>query len=156
VHHPVQDERDQGAEPGVAVHELPGAVDGVDDPDRRRAADRLVGRGIGVHRLLADHDRAGQQRGERAGEVPLGQAVGVRHEVVRSGLLVDLVRGEPPEPGHDLGGCRRADGVFHVGRAAREKLVDGFGGFGGFDHGSMTARPTDNPCPSGVPRVESP
>jgi hypothetical protein len=153
VHDAVQDERDQRAEPGVAVHELPGAVDRVDDPDGRGAADRLVGRRVGVHRFLADHDRAGQQCGEGGREVLLGQPVGVRHQVVRAGLLVDLVGGELPEPGHYLRGGGRADDVFHFGRAVCEKLVDGFDVF---DHGSMTARATDNPHPSGVLGMESP
>lgn len=106
-----------------------------------------------MDRLLADDDRAGQQLGERLGEVLLGLAVGVRDQVVRAALLVDLVRGQLPEARHDLGGGRLPDRFFDVGRAAREKLVDGFDVF---DHGSMTTRATDNPRPSGALRVELP
>jgi hypothetical protein len=121
-------------------------------PHGRLAPYRLVDRRVGVHGLLADHDGAGQQRGECVGEVALGQAVGVRHQVVRPGLLVDLVRREPAEAGHDLGRGGRADRLLHIGRVTCEKLFDGFHLF---DHGSMRARATDNPRRCGARRVES-
>ncbi len=107
------------------MHELPCAVHRVHDPDQVLAANRLVHGGVGVHRFLADHEGAGQQGGEGVGEVPLGQAVGVRHEVVRAGLLVDLVLREPAEARHDLGRGRLADRILHVGRVTREKPFDG-------------------------------
>src|SRR5690606_29584545 len=75
-------EGDQGAEPGVAVDELPGAVDGVDDPHRRVLAQRPVDAGVVVHRLLADHGGAGQQGAQGVGQVQLGLAVGVGDQVV--------------------------------------------------------------------------
>jgi hypothetical protein len=106
-----------------------------------------------VDRLLADHDRAGQQLDEYPGEVLLGLAVGVRDQIVRAGLLVDLVCRELPEARHDLGGGGRADRLLDVGGAVGQKLVDGFDVF---DHDSMTARATDNPHPAGVLRMESP
>ncbi len=139
-------EGDQRAEAVVAVHELAGAVDGVDDPDGGVGLYRVVRGRVGVHRFLADHDRAGQERAERLGEVLLGEPVGVGHQVVRSALLVDLVRGELPEARHDLGRGRLTDRFRHVGRVLCEKLVDGFVVF---DHPSMRARPTDNPRPAG-------
>jgi hypothetical protein len=105
-----------------------------------------------VDRFLADHDGAGQEGAECFGEVLLGQPVGVRHQVVRSALLVDLVRGELTEAGHDLGRGGLAEGLLHVGRVAGEKLVDGFRVV---DHDSIRARPTDNPHPMGGLWVES-
>lgn len=145
-------ERDERAEAGVAVDELPGAVHRIDDPDGRLALYRLVRSGVGVHRLLADHDGAGQQLGQHLGEIQLGLAVGVRHQVVRAALLVDLVGGELTEARHDLRGRRLADRFFDIGRVPGEKLFDGFVFF---DHGSMRARATDNPRPAGGQGVES-
>ncbi len=133
----VLDQGDQGAEAGVAVHELAGAVDGVDYPDRRGALERAVGRGVGVHRLLADHDGAGQQRAERPGEVLLGPSVGVGHQVVGAALLVDLVRGEPAPARHDFQSSGLADGFLHVGGAPSEKLVDGFRVYDHVPHKNM-------------------
>ncbi len=120
------DERHQRAEAVVAVHELTGAVDRVDDPHRYVVLERPVHRRVGVHRLLADDHRAGQQGAEVLGEPQFGEAVGVRHQVVGAALLVDLVRGEVAEAGQDLGRGGLADRFLHVGRAAGEKLVDGF------------------------------
>ncbi len=128
----------QGAEAVVAVDELTGAVDRVDDPDRGVALERLVDRRVGVHGLLADHHGAGQQRAEVLGEPQLGEPVGVRHQVVRAALLVHLVRGEAAEAGQDLGRGGLADRLLHVGRAAGEKLLDGFRVF---DHASHQTTP---------------
>lgn len=134
------------------MHELTCPVDRVDYPDRCVALYRLVRRGVGVHRLLADDDGTGQEGAEGFREVLLGEAVGVGHQVVRSALLVDLVRGELTEAGHDLGRGGLADRLLNVGRVAGEKLVDGFLVF---DHGSMRARTTDKPHPAGGVPVES-
>ena len=124
-------ERDERREAGVAVHELAGAVDRVDDPDRGVAAQRIEDGRVGVHRLLADHPGAGQQGRERGGEVFLGEPVGDGDEVVRAVLLHDVVGGELPEARHDLVGRGHADGGLDGGRVDGEEVVRGQGPGGG-------------------------
>lgn len=117
-------EGDEGAEAGLAADELAGAVDRVDDPDRCLPAQGVVHLRIGVHRLLADDHRAGQEAGEGRGEVFLGKAVGGGDEVVRTALLDDLVCGELPVARHDLGGGRCADRRLDLGQVPGKEVID--------------------------------
>lgn len=149
-------ERDEHAESGVSVDELAGAVDRVDDPHQSILAYRVVDRVVGVHRLLADHDGAGQQGAQFTGQIFLGEPVGRGHEVVRAALLGDVTLGELPEAGHHLCGGSGAHGALHLGDPVYEKVVDAFRRCLCFDHASMRARSTDNAYPPGVRGVESP
>lgn len=117
-------EGDQRREAGVAVDELPGAVDRVDDPYGCVAAEGGEHGRIGVHRLLAHHHGAGQQLGESVGQMLLGLPVGDGHQVVRALLLHDLVGGELPVARHDLVGDRRADRLLHRAEITGEKFID--------------------------------
>lgn len=96
--------------------------------------------------FLPDDDRAGQQRGQRAGQMLLGELVGDGHQIVGAGLLDDLVHGELPEPGRDLGRGGLADRFFDIGQVMGEKVID---------HASIEARASDIPCPGGAGWVES-
>lgn len=133
-------EGDERAEAGIALDELASSVDRVDDPHRGVAAHRVVPARIGVHAFLADHDGAGEQRREGLRQPRLGGPVRDRHEVVRAGLLVHLVRGEPPPTGrHFLG--RGLEDRFTGGgqeRGVVQQVV--------VDHASITPRPTDTPA----------
>jgi hypothetical protein len=132
-------EGDEGAEPRLAADELPGAVDRVHDPHRRVAVQRVGYRRVRVHGLLADHDGAGEQGRQRRGQVLLGEAIRGRHQVVRTALLDDLVRGELPEARHDLGGCGLADRLLHGSEVAIQKVID---------HASSQSHPSDIPPPT--------
>ena len=110
---PLVGQGDEGRETRVAVDELPGAVDGIDDPHRRAPVQGVEDPGVGGDGLLADHLGPGQQRAQLMGQVLLGQPVGDRHQVLRAALLAHLVPGELPEAGHDLGVGRAAHRFVH-------------------------------------------
>lgn len=130
------------------MDELAGAVDRVDDPHGRVALERAVHRRVRVDGLLADDHGAGEQGGEGLGEPDLGEAVGRGDQVVRAGLLVDVVVGELPEARHDLGGRRLPDGLGDVVEVAVEESPQ-FGEM--FDHVSIRPCRADSAAPPGEP-----
>ena len=103
-----------------AFGEVPGAVHGVDDPDRGVLSQQAEDGGIGRRGLLADDDRAREEARQLLGQAALGLDVG-DGDIVSGGLLADVAMGELLEPGDDLLGD---DGADELGDGAGIGIID--------------------------------